>query len=254
MFWSVSLLCKKPCRVALNAPIRTGTETNYRFVPETKRTHPIHFFGPNSDVLVRFGQFRYCAKNHANVAFNAPIRARTETNFRFAPETKRTHPIHFFGPNSDVLVRFGQFRYCAKNHANVAFKAPIRARNETNFRFTPETKRTHPINFFGPNSDVLVRFGRFRYCAKDHANVAFNAPIRAGTETNYRFRPETKRTHPIHFFGPNIDVLVHFGQFHSCAENHVGVHLLHRFGPEIKRCTDSSRNKTNAPSPLFWTQ
>src|SRR6187551_879937 len=45
-----------------------------------------------------------------------PIRAKNET----------THPIHFFGPNSDVLVRFGQFRYCAKNHAGIAFNAPIR--------------------------------------------------------------------------------------------------------------------------------
>ncbi|WP_225990411.1 hypothetical protein, partial [Flavobacterium sp. SaA2.13] len=70
-------------------------------------------------------QFHYYAKNHAGIAFNAPIRAGTETNYRFGPETKRTHPIHFFGPNSDVLVRFGQFRYCAKNHAGVAFNAPI---------------------------------------------------------------------------------------------------------------------------------
>src|SRR6187551_515556 len=65
MFWSVSLLCKKPCSVAFNARILAGTETMHRSVPETKRTHLIHFFGPNSDVLVRFGQFRYCAKNHA---------------------------------------------------------------------------------------------------------------------------------------------------------------------------------------------
>src|SRR6187551_2291583 len=36
-----------------------------------------------------------------------PIHARNETNT----------PNPLFGPNSDVLVRFGQFRYCAKNHA-----------------------------------------------------------------------------------------------------------------------------------------
>src|SRR6187551_2229987 len=138
MFWSVSLLCKKPCRVALNAPIRTGTETDYRFVPETKRTHPIHFFGPNSDVLVRFGQFRYCAKNHAGIAFNAPIRAGTETNYRFVPEMKRTHPIHFFGPNSDVLVSFVTVQKtmpgcieCTDSDRN-RNELSIRARNETN--------------------------------------------------------------------------------------------------------------------------
>src|SRR6187551_1045136 len=121
---------------------------NYRFVPNTKRTHPIQFFRPNSDVLVRFGQFRYCAKNHAGIAFNAPIRARTEANYRFAPKTKRTHPIQVLGPNSDVLVRFGQFRYSAKNQAGIAFNAPLRARTETNYRFAPKTKRTHPIQFF----------------------------------------------------------------------------------------------------------
>ena len=70
MFWFVLVsfvTVQKPCRVALNAPIRAGTKMNYRFGPETKRTLPIHFFGPNSDVLVRFGQFRYCVKNHAEL-------------------------------------------------------------------------------------------------------------------------------------------------------------------------------------------
>src|SRR6187551_2159294 len=98
----------------------------HSFGPETKRMHPIHLFGPNSDVLVRFGQFRYCAKNRAGVAFNAPVRPVNETMHSFGPETKRTHPIHLFGTNSDVLVRFGQFRYSAKNDAQ------FRSRNETN--------------------------------------------------------------------------------------------------------------------------
>ena len=83
-----------------------------RFGPEPKRTTDSRqkqnertqstFFGPNSDVLVRFFQFRYCAKNNANVAVNAPIRVVNETMHSFDPETKRTHPIHVFGPNSDV--------------------------------------------------------------------------------------------------------------------------------------------------------
>ena len=81
---------------AFNGPIRAGNETMHRFGAETKRTHPIHFFGPNSDVLVCFGQFHYCAKNLANVAFNAPIRVVNETMHSFRPETKRTHPIHVF--------------------------------------------------------------------------------------------------------------------------------------------------------------
>jgi hypothetical protein len=181
---------------------------------QTKRTHPIYVFGPNSDVLVRFGQFRYSARNHAGVAFNAPIRAVNEKMHSFGPETKRTYPIHVFGPNSDVLVCFGQFRYCAKDHAEVALNAPIRVVNETMHSFGPETKRTHPIHVFGPNGDVLVRFGQFRYYAKNHANVAFNAPIRVVNERMHSFGLETKRTLLIHVFGPNSDVLVHFGQFH----------------------------------------
>jgi hypothetical protein len=104
-----------------------------------ERTHPIHAFGPNSDVLVCFGQFRYCAENHAEVPFNAPIWAGNEIMHRFGPETKRTHPIHVFGPNSDVLVRFGQFHNYAENHAGVPFNAPIWAGNEIMHRFVPET-------------------------------------------------------------------------------------------------------------------
>ena len=107
----------------------------------------------------------------------------------FGLETKRTHRIDVFGHNSDVLARFGQFRYCAKNNANVAFNAPIRVVNETMRSFDPEMKRTHPIHVFGPNSDVLVRFCQFRYCAKNHAGVAYNAPNRAGIETMHRFEP-----------------------------------------------------------------
>src|SRR6187551_3846883 len=148
------------------------------------------FLDPIVMFWFRFGQFRYSAKNHAGVAFNAPIQAVNETTHSSGPKTKRTHPIHVFGPNSDVLVRFGQFRYCAKNHANVSFNAPIQAVNETTHSFGQKMKRTHPIHVFRPNSDVLVRFGLFRYYAKNHANVAFNAPIRVVNETLHSFEPK----------------------------------------------------------------
>src|SRR6187551_294902 len=121
-------------------------------------------------------------------------------------------------------------------------------------RFGPETKRMLPIHFFGPNTDVLVRFGQFRYCAKNHSGIAFNAPIRAGTETNYRFTPETKRTHQIHFLDPIVMfwfVLVSFV-------------TVQKTMPGCIECTESGRNQnellirarkeTNAPNPLFWTQ
>src|SRR6187455_2564459 len=112
----------------------------HSFGSETKRTHPIHLFGTNSDVLVHFCQFRYCAKNRVGVAFNAPVRPVNETMHSFGPETKRMHPIHLFGPHSDVLVRFGQFRYYDKNCAAVAFNAPILPVNETMHSSGLETK------------------------------------------------------------------------------------------------------------------
>src|SRR6187551_1555786 len=216
-----------------------------RFGPEMKRIHPIMFFGHNSYVLVCFGPFRYCAGNHAGVAFNATIRAENETMHQFGPKMKRTHPIMFFGPNSDVLVHFGRFCYCDRNHDGVAFNAPIRVRNETMLRFGPEMKRIHPIMFFGYNSDVLVHFGPFRYRAGNLAGVAFNATIRAENEMMHRFGPKMKRTQPIMFFGPNSDVLVHFGLFRYCDGNHAGVafnatirvenEMMHRLGPQMKR-------------------
>src|SRR6187551_1508582 len=250
---------KNHANVAFNAPIRVVNETMHSFDPETKRTHPIQDFGPNSDVLVRFCQFRYCAKNHANVAFNAPIRVVNETMHSFDPETKRTHPIQVFGPNSDVLVRFCQFRDCAKNHANVAFNAPIWVVNETMHSFGPETKRTHPIHVFGPKSDVLVHFRQFRYGAKNHANVAFNAPIRVVNETMHSFDPETKRTNPIHVLGHNSDVLVRFGQFRYYAKTMQMLHLMHPFGSLTKRCTvliQKRNERTQStfldPIVMFW--
>ena len=200
--------------------------------------HPIMFFGHNSDVLVRFGPFRYCAGNHAGVAFNATIRAENETMHRFGPKMKRTQPIMFSGPNSDVLVHFGRFRYCDGNHAGVAFNAPIRVGNETMHRFGPEVKRTQPIMFFGPNSDVLVHFGRFRYCDGNHAGVAFNAPIRVGNETMLRFGPEMKQMHPNMF----MDTIVMFWfvlvRFVTVLETMLGLHSMQRFGTKTKRCCD----------------
>src|SRR6187551_3173921 len=230
----------------------------HNFDPEMKRTHPIHVFGPNSDVLVRFGQFRYCAKNHANVAFNAPIRVVNETMHSFDPETKRTNPIHVFATNSDVLVRFGQFRYCAKNHVNVAFNAPIWVVNETMHSFRPEPKRTHPIQVFGPKSDVLVRFGQFRYGAKNHANVAFNAPIRVVNETMHSFDPETKRTQST-FLDP---IVMFWFVFVSCVtvqKTMQMLHLMHPFGSLTKQCTISIQKQNERtqstfldPIVMFW--
>src|SRR6187551_2928608 len=158
-----------------------------------KQMHPIMFFGHNSDVLVRFGPFHYSAGNHAGVAFNATIRAENEIMHRFGPKMKRTQPIMFCGPNSDVLVHFSQFRYCDGNHAGVTFNAPIRVENETMLRFGPEMKRMHTIMFL----DTIVMFWfvlvHFLLCWKpcwgriqcnDSGRKRNYAPIRAKNETN----------------------------------------------------------------------
>src|SRR6187455_2931276 len=110
-----------------------GLYLMHRFVPLTKRCtvsvqkrnertqstflDPIVMF---CSVLVSFVTVR------ETMPFNAPMRPVNEMLHSFGPETKRTHPIHLFEPNSDVFVRFGQFCCCARNHAGVAFNAPVR--------------------------------------------------------------------------------------------------------------------------------
>src|SRR6187455_2563439 len=115
-------------------------------------------------------------------------------------------------------------------------------------------KRTRPIDIFGPNSDVLVRLGQFRYCAENHVGVAFNASIRAENETMHRFiQKQNERTQSTF-----LDTIVMFWfvwvSFVTVPKTMLVLHLMHRSGPEMKRCTDSSRNETNVPNPLLWTQ
>src|SRR6187455_1368033 len=121
-------------------------------------------------------------------------------------------------------------------------------------RSVPETKRTHLIHFFGPNSDVLVRLGQFRCCAENHAGVAFNAPIRAGNETMHRFIQKRNERAKSTLMDPIVLFWFVWVSFVTVPKIMPVLHLMHRSGPEMKRCTDSSRNKTNAPNPVFWTQ
>jgi hypothetical protein len=151
-----------------------------------KQTHPIHFFGPNSDVLIRLGQFRYCAENHAGVAFNAPIRAGNETMHRFIQKRNERAKSTLMDPI--VLFWFVWVSFVTVPKTMPVLHLMHRSGPETK-RCTDSssTKRTCPIDIFGPNSDVLVRLGQLRYCAENHAVVAFNAPIRAGDERMHRF-------------------------------------------------------------------
>src|SRR6187551_2206295 len=137
----------------------------HTFGPETKRTHPIHFFGPNSDVLVSFVTMQKTMPG-------------LHLMHQFGPLTKRcTLLVHKRNERTqstflDPIVMFWSVLLLCKNHARVAFNEPVRTINETMHTFGPEMKRTHPIHFFGPNSDVLVSFVTVQ---KNHVGVAFKA-------------------------------------------------------------------------------
>src|SRR6187551_3013438 len=167
MFWFVlvSFVTVQNAMPKLHLKLQFGPEpkrTTDSGQKRNERTQSNPLFWTHSDVLVRFGQFPYCAKNHAKVAFM----------HRFGPEPKRTtdsgqkrnertqstflDPIVMFW---FVLVSFvtvqktmPKLHLCTDSGRN-RNEPPIRERN----------KRAHPIHFFGPNSDVLVRFGQFRY-------------------------------------------------------------------------------------------
>src|SRR6187551_1359677 len=157
----------------------------------------------------------------------------------------------FLDPIVMFWFRFGQFRYSAKNHAGVAFNAPIQAVNETTHSSGPKTKRTHPIHVFGPNSDVLVRFGQFRYCAKNHANVSFNAPIQAVNETTHSFGQKMKRTHPTTFLDPVVMFWFVLVSFVTVQKTMQMLHLMHRFRPLTKPCTVSGQKRNERTQSMF---
>src|SRR6187551_3655512 len=102
-------------------------------------------------------------------------------------------------------------------------------------------KLTRPIDFFGPNSFVLVRLGQFRYRAEIHAGVAFNAPIRAGMDPMHRFVQKRNESTQSTFLGPIVMFWIVWVRFVTVPKTMPLLHLMHRSGPEMKGCTDSSR-------------
>src|SRR6187455_1343141 len=115
-------------------------------------------------------------------------------------------------------------------------------------------KRTRPIHFFGPNSFVLVCLGYFRYCDENHASVAFNASIRAGNETMHRFIQKQNERAKSSLMYPIVLFWFVWVSFVTVPKIMPVLHLMHRSGPEMKRCTDSSRNETNMPNPHLCSQ
>src|SRR6187551_194934 len=169
------------------------------------------------------------------------------------------HPIHAFGPNSDVLVRFRLFRYCATNHANVTFNAPIRVVNETMHSFIRETKRTHPIHVFGPNSDVLVRFAQFCTVQKTmqmlHLMHPFGLLTKPCIVSGQKRNERTQST----FLDPIVMFWFVLVNFVTVQKNMQMLHLMHPFGSLTKRCTvlfEKRNERTQStfldPIVMFW--
>src|SRR6187455_1344625 len=117
--------------------------------------------------------------------------------------------------------------------------------------FGPEMKRMHPIHFFDPNSDVLVCFGLFRYCAKTLAGVVFNAPVRAVNETIRSFGPERNECTQSTFLDPIVMFWFVFVSFVTVQKTMPLLHLMHLFRPLTKRCTISGQKRNKCTTSTF---
>src|SRR6187551_1895297 len=123
--------------------------------------------------------------------------------------------------------------------------------------FGPETKRMHPIHFFGPNRDVLVSF----------VTVQKTMP---GLHLMHRFVPLTKRcivsSQKRHectqstFLDPIVMFWLVLVSFVTVQKTKSGLHLMHRFGPLTKRCTLSVQKRNERtqstfldPIVMFWS-
>src|SRR6187551_3349383 len=166
---------------------------------------------------------------------------------------KQTHPIHFFGPNSDVLIRLAQFRYCAENHAGVAFNAPIRAGNETMHRFIQKRNERAKSTLMDPI--VLFWFVWVSFVTVPKTMPVLHLMHRSGPKRNDApIRPARNERDQSTFLDPIVMFWFVWVSFVTVPKTMPVLHLMHRSGPEMKRCTDSSRNETNVPNPHLWTQ
>jgi hypothetical protein len=91
------------------------------------------------------------------------------------------HPNHSIGPKTQVLVRFGPFRYCSKVDANLAELVPLSHKfaKQSHVRiFRKERTRSAPFDpklmFWG----ISDRFGTVRSGCKTGRTGAINAEVR----------------------------------------------------------------------------
>jgi hypothetical protein len=89
---------------------------------------------------------------------------RTSTLNKVAPEfSQRTNPIHSIGPKTQVLGRFGPFRYSTKFDAKLAELVPLTHKFATQSRvgiFCNERTRSTPLDprlmFWGVSDRLLL--------------------------------------------------------------------------------------------------
>jgi hypothetical protein len=96
VFRTISLVHESRCKTgrtgAINAKVRK-TKSRWNF---SQRTHPIHSIGPKTQVLRRFGPFRYCTEVDAKLAKLLPLAHEFAEQSRvriFRNELTRSTPL-----------------------------------------------------------------------------------------------------------------------------------------------------------------
>jgi hypothetical protein len=143
------------------------------FCKERTRSTPLD----PTHVLGRFGPLRYCTKFDAKMADLVPLLHKFTKQSRveiFHNECTRSTPLdpkHMFWGVSD---RFITARKSMQNWPNWCH---YRTSSPKQSRVGIFSQRTHPIYSIGPKTNVLGRFGPFRYCTKVDAKLAELVPL-----------------------------------------------------------------------------
>jgi hypothetical protein len=120
--------------------------------------------------------------------------------------SQRTHPIHFIGPKTHILGRFGPFCYCTNVDTKLVERVPLTHKFAKQSRiriFRNEHTQSTPL-------DPKLMFWAFRTISLLHKSRcktsrtgAINAQVRY-TKSRPNF---SQQTHPIHSIRPKTQVL-----------------------------------------------
>src|SRR6187455_2941874 len=167
--------------------------------------------------------------------------------------------IHIFGPNSDVLVCFGQFRYCAKTmqilHLMHPFGLLTKRCTVSGQKRNERSKSTFldPIVMF---SFVLVSFVTVQKTMQMlHLMHPFRALTKRCTVSGQKRNERTQST----FLDPIVMFWFVLVSFVTVQKTMQMLHLMHPFGLLTKRCTISIQKRNERtqstfldPIVMFW--